>query len=981
MPLNYIEPSEPLHTGVELEKSLYTGFVDQSERSKDILQPELVTNNWRKSRCVLDTILQELSTCDKFFMSAAFLTKSGVAVLLNALLESKARGVNGKILVSEYLGFTQPEALRALRQFTNVEVRVATTGNMHGKTYLFDKTDHSSIMIGSSNLTASALKENNELNLKFSTAREDAIYKDFADHLESDFENSILANEEYISEYETRYKDRASLARTNPENSHTKADTRIVPNSMQKAALDNLHSLRTRGQRKGLIISATGTGKTYLSAFDVKAFHPRRLLFVVHRKNIALAALKTFKSLFGKERTYGIFSGEERNLQADFIFSTVQTISRDQHLDTIDPCTFDYIIIDETHRAGADSYQKIIRHFEPDFLLGMTATPERTDGHDIFADFDHNIAYEIRLHRAMEEDILSPFHYFGVTDLRVDGEEISDLSDFNALVSQDRINHILEQSRIYGCDTGDVRGLIFCSRKVECIALSDQLNSRGLRTIALTGDANESTREEAIRRLESDEDSWKLDYIITVDIFNEGIDIPRVNQILMLRPTSSAIIFVQQLGRGLRKVEGKDYLTVIDFIGNYQNNYLVPIALYGDTSYSKDKLRRLISSGSSTIPGSSTINFDQISKKRIFDSIDQANLSLLKDLKSDYTLLKYEIGRPPMMMDFVNHGRRDPYSFVQYSGSYLQFVQRADPALSLNLSGLEISLLSAFSKEINNGKRVEDSIALKQILDSGITTHSSITLEMYERFRYRPKIEVLESVFHNLSLKFVTDKVQNRKVPLDEKLGYEVMKIAANTCEPADNLTSFLLNPMFQQYLSDSTDYSIQRWQISFSKSRAIGGFLLYEKYSRKDVFRILNWSQNPVAQNVGGYLISPDKKDCAIFVNYDKRDHTLSTQYIDEFVNESQFQWMSKNRRRMTSPEIVQFKETGNPTRLPLFIKKSNDEGLDFYYMGELAPILESFHETTIGNDKGEQLPAVSIRFDITPHVESDIYRYLTAE
>ena len=661
------------------------------------------------------------------------------------------------------------------------------------------------------------------------------------------------------------------------------------------------------------------------------------------------------------------------------MFSTVQTISRSEHLNKIERTAFDYVIIDETHRSGAESYQRLIRHFEPKFLLGMTATPERTDGHDIFADFDNNIAYEIRLHRAMEEVILSPFHYFGVTDLSVDGEEINDLSDFNALVSEERVNHILEKSRLYGCDNGELRGLIFCSRKNECIELSAKLNAMGLRTVALTGDDSEDTREEAIQRLESNELDAKLDYILTVDIFNEGIDIPRVNQILMLRPTSSAIVFVQQLGRGLRKTEDKDYLTVVDFIGNYQSSYLVPIALYGDTSYNKDKIRRLISSGSNTIPGSSTINFDQISKKKIFDSIDRANLRFLSDLKADYKLLKYELGCTPMMMDFLDYGRRDPFSFVQHSGSYLQFVLRADLSFESNLSEADIALLSAFSKEINNGKRVEDSIALKQIIVSGVATYSSIREEVDLQFDYSPKQTVIESAFHNISLKFVTDTVAKRKVPLDEKLGYDVMIAEGDTCRPGHKLEALLSNPIFYKFLLDSTNYSISRWATSFSQSSLVDGFLLYEKYSRKDVFRVLNWEKNPVAQNVGGYQMSTDKKDCAIFVNYDKSDHTLSTQYIDEFVDEGQFQWMSKNRRRITSPEILQFQNTENPTRLPLFVKKSNDEGLDFYYMGELTPIQESFEETTIENGDGDKLPAVSVLFNIFPHVEPNLYKYLT--
>ncbi len=402
---------------------------------------------------------------------------------------------------------------------------------------------------------------------------------------------------------------------------------------MQIEALKNLELLRGNKKNKALIISATGTGKTYLSAFDAKAFKAKKLLFVVHRLTIAKDSLNTFRIVFGNERTMGLYSGDQRALDCDFVFSTIQTISKLTHLENFSKHHFDYIIIDETHRSGADSYLRLIKHFEPKFLLGMTATPERTDGNDIFQLFDHNIAYEIRLNRAMEEEMLCSFHYYGVTDLLIDNTEVDNFSDFNLLISDERVNRIIEQANFYGTDNGIIRGLIFCSRKDEANKLSILFNSKGYKTVALTGDSSEEERAKAIEKLESDNLEEKLDYIFTVDIFNEGIDIPKINQIIMLRPTLSSIIFIQQLGRGLRKVEAKGYLTVIDFIGNYQNNYLIPIALYGDTSYNKDSLRKLITEGSRMIPGASTINFDKITKEKIFESIDSANMQLYADLK------------------------------------------------------------------------------------------------------------------------------------------------------------------------------------------------------------------------------------------------------------------------------------------------------------------------------------------------------------
>lgn len=965
----------------DLQNALKTGFIDKSFHSQEALQPSLVLNDRHRSQCVLEAVISELSACQEFFISVAFLTKSGIAVLLNALLDARSRGVSGKMIVSEYLTFTQPEGLKALLQFDNIQVRVATTGNMHGKGYLFSNDGLDTILIGSSNLTASALKTNNELNIRLKASGNSRVSENLISHFSETFSKAVNADEDYIAEYEQRYLESKTRAAEVPIGELREKNQDIAPNSMQSAALESIQKLRDSGESRALIISATGTGKTYLSAFDVKAINPMRVLFVVHRRNIAIAAMETYRSLFGEDKSYGIYSGTERNIDADFVFATVQTISREEHYQSINASHFDYVIVDETHRAGADSYQRLIRYLQPKFLLGMTATPERTDGHDIFSDFDHNIAYEIRLHQAMEEDILAPFHYFGVTDISVDGEALDDHSSFNSLVSEQRVGHILEQASIYGCDDGVVRGLIFCSRKEECSGLSSLLNQRGLKTIALTGDDSESAREEAIKRLESDDENWKLDYVLTVDIFNEGIDIPRVNQILMLRPTGSAIIFVQQLGRGLRKAKKKEYLTVIDFIGNYQNNYLVPIALYGDRSYSKDKIRRLMSSGSTLIPGSSTIDFDQISKRRIFEAIDSINLKKLKDLKADYNLLKFELGRSPMMMDFIDYGARDPFSFVEKYGSYFQFVLKVDPDNVQKLSLEAVSLLSAFSKEINNGKRVEESLALRQIVQFGEVSHESLAKEVVDIFGYRPSRRTIESVFNNLNLGFVTVKLGGNIVPLREKLGYEVIEVLDESCSAGEQLGEFIKNTTFSSYLNDSIDYSISTWSEAFERSELLDGFNLYEKYSRKDVFRILNWQSNPVAQNVGGYKISEDGGDCAIFITYEKHDHSSSTQYEDEFVDESQFQWMSKNNRYLTSPEIVRLKNENEPLRLPLFVKKSNDEGVDFYYMGEMTAIQNSYEETTIKNEDGDNLPVVTMRFDLNPPVAPRIYQYITAD
>ena len=647
-----------------IKNAVTTGFVDETTESFTDYRPSILTNDPAINEKVLSTILDELRSCESFFLSVAFITSGGVASLLGTLLDLEARGVQGKILVSEYLNFTEPEALRKLLQLSNVELRIAQETNFHSKGFLFKYSSHHTIIIGSSNITQSALTKNKEWNLKVTVHKDSELLKITIAEFEKVFLGAQKVNHHYLKKYSFIYQSEKALRQQLRKGILGIRSKKIEPNVMQKKALVNLDALRNSGKDKALIVSATGTGKTYLSAFDVANVKPKKMLFLVHRQNIAQKAMESYQEIMNNDVQMGIYFGKYKNRNADYIFSTVQTFSKETHLKLFRPEHFDYIVIDETHRASADSYQKILAHFKPKFLLGMTATPERTDGMDVFALFDYNIASEIRLHDALAYNMLVPFHYYGISEITVNGQLLDEKASINDLNRQDRVNHIIEKINTFGTDNGVVRGLIFCSRQEECKFLSEEFNSRGLKTLALTGTSLEDERSEAINRLEADSRANnKLDYIFTVDIFNEGIDIPRVNQIVMLRPTQSAIIFVQQLGRGLRKREDKSYVTVIDFIGNYQNNFLVPIALFGDKSYVKDTLRKLVNRPEKAIIGASTVYFDRIVKERIFHSIDTGKLQEKRKLIEAYKLLKGKIGKTPTMMDFTKHGERDPVSY------------------------------------------------------------------------------------------------------------------------------------------------------------------------------------------------------------------------------------------------------------------------------------------------------------------------------
>ena len=963
-----------------LRENLQTGFIDNTLSSNRKYTPQFLVNDKAEGKKILGTIIHELNSCEEFWFSVAFVTTSGVAALLNTLMDLEERGIQGTVLVSQYLNFTQPEALKKILKLTNIKLKIVIENNFHAKGYLFKKGELYNLIVGSSNLTASALSSNKEWNLKISATYESSIILSALKEFKSEFKNAINVDEEYLSQYEEIYNKQYENQLINNQQWSNSSENDPTPNNMQKDALQNIAQLRAEGKTKALLISATGTGKTYLSAFDVKRFNPSKFLFIVHRTNIAQKSLETFKSIFHDTKTMGIYSGNRRELDKDFIFSTIQTISRPEHLNQFDKNHFDYIVIDESHHAGTDSYQKILNHFSPKFLLGMTATPERTDGLDIFSLFDHNIAYEIRLHKALDENMLSPFHYYGITDISVNGELLKEDEDFSILTSDERVKNIIEKAKLYGCDSGVIRGLVFCSSVNECHVLSNEFNKRGFNTVALDGSSSESERNNSINKLEADfDDDKRIDYIFTVDIFNEGVDIPKVNQVIMLRPTQSAIVFIQQLGRGLRKVKTKDYLTVIDFIGNYNNAYLVPIALYGDTSYNKDSLRKLMSGGSNLMPGSSTVNFDSISRDRIFEAINSANMHLKKDLVNDYKILKFQLGRIPMMLDFTEHGLRDPQLYVNYSDSYFNFVRFQEKDLEHSLNQKELLLLKLFSKEINNSKRVEECLILKEILEVGNISIKKLEALIYEKYLYQVSLETIQSCVKNLNFEFITEKENNELKSVREIYKTNIVKLEKENIVIDSELSEILsTNKTFTTFLLDSVKYSIKNFNQLFDRNKFDNGFVLYRKYSRKDVFRILNWDRNPVAQNVGGYIISPDKSNCPIFVNYHKEDAiSNSTKYEDHFISNDQFAWMSKSKRTLNSPDVKTIAEE-DALRIPLFIKKSNDEGVDFYFMGDIKPIRESFEQTSMTDDDGKDVAVVKVKFSLNHPVEDSIYSYI---
>ena len=952
----------------ELALYLEAGFIDLNIETDERFLPKILTNNQQKQVKVLENLTLELEACDDFFFSVAFVTNSGIACLIDTLKELQDKNIKGRILASQYQNFTEPRALRRLLAFPNLELKIITSDyNFHAKGYLFHKNatekndDNYTMIIGSSNLTQSALTVNREWNVRLSSMKNGALIKQMQAELDKAWEDATPVTEEWIQAYEKIYKEarsQRSIAANKVFNLY-----KINPNKMQVAALNNIARLRKEGKDRALLISATGTGKTFLSAFDVRAFNAKRCLFIVHRGLIARNSLRSFRQIIDSHVTMGLYTSNAKNTDADYLFATVQTLNQEENLHTFAPDAFDYIIVDEAHHAGANTYQKILKYFRPKFLLGMTATPERTDGYDIFKDFNYNIAYEIRLNQALSENMLVPFHYHGVSEITVDGELLDDYADFNRLVSEERVKHILHYADFYGCDQGRIKGLVFCSKLEEADALCQAFNKHGKRSACMSGATNEGERKKLIDRLElEDKDNpIALDYLFSVDVLNEGVDIPSVNQIIMLRPTASAIIFVQQLGRGLRKSKDKRYLEVIDFIGNYENNYLLPIALYGDRTYKKEHVLRTMQNN--FLPGASTVYFEDVIKERIFKKLNTTNLRTLKALRESYTLVKFKLGHAPMMMDFITHGDKDPYLFVEYKKSYYNFKQHVDHT-DTTLSAVHMKLLEFISLEIANGKRLEEIILLKYLLSLKEVSLRHFQDYLLENYGVPTTTASIEGAVNVLSMNFLKEADA-------KKFGaMALVKLVQGNIVLNEDFAALYANQEFKDYVDDALDYGEQRFLADYDPKKYYHGFKLYGSYTRKDACRILNWEKDE-SSVVYGYKIK--YYTCPIFVTYEKsNDISDSTKYEDRFIDSNNFHWLTRSRVNLFSKEVTAIEKP--QTIKLLFIKKSDDEGAEFYFMGEVT------HKRSIGSsikNNDQELPIVEILYAMNVPVEPKLYKY----
>lgn len=950
----------------ELQQSLASALIDDKINSLPDLQPQIIYNDYNSGSNLLVELLQELQTCKRFYFAIAFITQSGLICLKECLKLLQEKNITGNILTTDYLYFNQPKALQELQQYPNLNIRIYTKENFHIKGYIFEQNDYYTLIVGSNNLTQTALKANKEWSLKINSLANGALINNTLSQFQQMWQEAMPLTDIWLKQYTDKYHSLQKLKREFATAQENISTNDIAPNKMQQEALNALEKLQQNNKHKALLISATGTGKTYLSAFAVKKANPKRLLFLAHREQILKQACKTFAKII-PDIQYGILSANHKDFHKPYLFATINMLNKEENLTQFTPTHFDYIIIDETHRAGTNSYLKILNYCQPQFLLGMTATPERTDGFDIYQLFDHNIAYEIRLNQAMQENLLCPFHYFGITDITVDDQEINDNSIFNDLTTDARVTHIINQSQYYGFSGERLRGLIFCSHIEEAQILSQKFNERGFHTIALSGKDSQETRTNAIHKLEQKERSTGLDYIFTVDIMNEGIDIPAINQIIMLRPTKSAIIFVQQLGRGLRKYPQKDYVVILDFIGNYQNNFMIPIALSGDTSYNKDNIRHYVTEGNRFIFGSSTIHFDKVARQKIYQAIDSAKLSDTALLKNEYLQLKQKLGKIPSIFDFSQFGSIDILKFLDKFKTYHNFLQKYDKDYTIRFNTIQEEILYFISYRFAKGKRIHELIALKLLLKN--TSHLLIDIEQILTTKYHQELteQIKVSLIRNLTNLFT---ISNEQAKFSNCI---FIKESDNDYIISDIFKSVLQDEKFYFQINEILDFALKRYQKYYQHKYKNTNLVLYQKYTYEEVCYLLNWPQKINPNSMAGYFYEKTTHTMPVFINYITPDKKR-VDYTNEFLSNTLITAYSKSNRKLDSSDakhIYNAKEEQN--KLYLFVRKPSEdkEAKEFYFLGEIT-----------AQGKPEFAPKYNgfkILYKLDTPVRADIFDYLT--
>ena len=936
-----------------LLEALKTSSIDFNIDSDEKYQYELISNGEEK---IVTRLRKYFEDCDEFIISVAFITMGGLSLFLEEFKNLENKGIKGKILTGDYLTFTEPKALKKLLSYKNIDLRIATNRKHHTKAYFFRKGNIWTLIIGSSNLTQGALTVNFEWNIKVNSLENGKIIKSILEAFNREFYNLKSLTDKDLKNYQEKYEQFKKLIEINNQ---TLDLNEVKPNSMQVQALKNLEETRKENDR-ALLISATGTGKTYLSAFDVKQANAKKILFVAHRKVILERAKISYQKIL-KNKKMEIFDNNfQINDKDEVIFAMVQTLNKEKNLNIFPKDYFDYIIVDEVHHGGAKTYQSIFEYFKPKFLLGITATPERTDDFNIYQLFNYNVAYEIRLEDAMEEELLCPFHYFGISDILIDGKSVDEKTSIKNLTSDERVEHILDKSRYYSYSGEKLHCLIFVSKVEEAKILVEKFLEKNIKAVALSSENSDNEREEAIKKLEQGE----IEYIISVDIFNEGVDIPCVNQVILLRPTTSAIVYIQQLGRGLRKYKNKDYTVVLDFIGNYEKNFLIPIAISQNNSYDKDFMKRFLMNATDFLAGESSISFDEISKERIFENINKTNFSSRKLIEEDFKLLENQLGRTPYLYDFYEKNMLSPTVILKYKKDYDEILKNIAPKYRIGtLNNIEKKFLIFLSTFFTPAKRIHEMLILKEIITKQKLNIIEIEKLLKDRYSFSKQENNIKNAFEHLSKEiFKTLSTTKSFEPVLYKKDDEYYL--------DDNFkNSYENNSYFKVLIDDLIKYNLAFTEKNYSNF-VKESIKLFGEYSKQEAFWYLNLNFNNGFQ-VSGYTPFENERKLLIFITMD--NIAEKADYSNEFYDSQTFSWFSKSSRylRKGNTITIEGKIAEHFYEINVFVKKINGE--NFYYLGDVEKVL-SVKE--IRDSQGKSM--IKYIFKLKKDVKKELLDYL---
>lgn len=888
---------------------------------------QLITNN--QTTNFYNQISKLLLSCKSFTFNVAFINFSGVQLLLDVLSKCEQKGIKGKILTSTYLNFTEVKALEKLKEFRNIELKIFDSSQVgfHSKAYIFEFENEYKILIGSSNITSSAFKSNIEWNVKTVSNKNDEFLQDVKNEFGKLWKQSFEVDKNFLEKY-SEFKKELSLSNKFVYKEQIKA------NRMQEKALDKLTYLRKNAEKKALIVAATGSGKTYLAALDVKNFKPSKMLFIVHRENILLKAKQSFENIC--EKSCSLYTGNKKE-KGDFVFATIQSLS--SNLQNFSKEQFDYVVVDEAHHITSPSYKKVCEYFNPKFLLGLTATPNRMDEQNIYEVFDENIACDIRLNDALEQNLIVPFHYYGISDIKEVNLENVDISNTTLLAKHlminRRVDFIIEKLKFYS-HSGEKRKVLgFCVSKEHAKYMSEEFNKKGIISEYLTSEDSINKREQNIQKLEDEKDS--LEVIFTVDIFNEGIDIPSVNTVLMLRPTASPIVFIQQLGRGLRKYKNKEFLTILDFIGNHNRAYLVSLALLGNRILDKDSVKLSLKNNFASIKNAH-ICMDEISKQRILEQIEKENFNSFRYLKEQYLNFKQSLGRVPNLLDFiVNDEVINPLNFINESKSYIEFIAKVEKDEKLKIELQDESFVKAlrFVESLLPIKRVYEFVFLKHLLENK-TLDIKTAKKLLGKYL---KVVCEETIVH--AMRFLNQEFfDSAQIKRFEKLvSFKNEKLSR--CEKFDGL---LKNKVFRENIEHSINYALVVYEKSFGFEDFGKPFLkLYEKYNMLNIAQLCNFDKIHSSFRGSGFLKFKD--DFFLFITIEKDKFSKASSYVNNFLNKDSFTYSSKpshSQEKGDGARLIANKKQG--VKLHIFVRKFaqvDKKTQGFIYLG-LANTIE---------------------------------------